>query len=181
AVGMFAGESGAASCGLVFNDARKFGRIFLGSRTELESWPSWSRLGPEPLTMGREAFAAALKGRRAIKAVLMDQTVLAGVGNIYADESLHAAGIRPDRPASEISTARRHRLHDELVRLLLLSIEECGSSIRDYQDADGNVGAFQNHFAAYGRGGQPCRRCGATLVRTVLGGRGTVYCPKCQK
>lgn len=170
-----------ADCALVFSDARKFGRLFLGTEKERADWSSWARLGPEPLDMGEEAFAGAITGRRAVKSVLLDQTVLAGVGNIYADESLFAAHIRPDAEAGSLSKARLRRLYRELKRLLLLSIEQCGSSIRDYQDADGNVGAFQNTFAVYGRGGDMCRNCRGKLKRVVLGGRGTVFCPRCQK
>lgn len=166
---------------VLFNDQRTFGRMFLGERERLLSWSSWARLGPEPLDMGEEAFVCALKGRRAVKTVLMDQTVVAGIGNIYADESLFAAGIWPGIPAEKVSESARARLYAELVRLLNLSIEECGSSIRDYHDADGNVGAFQNHFQVYGRGGEKCLSCGRTLKKIVLGGRGTVYCPHCQK
>ena len=168
-------------CRILFNDVRTFGRIFLGNRAALEEWSSWKKLGPEPLTMGEEAFAKAIRGKRSVKSVLMDQHVIAGIGNIYADESLFAAGIHPARTADSLNLEDRKRLYAELVRLLLLSIEECGSSIRDYHDANGNVGAFQNHFMAYGRGGEACRMCGARLRKIVLNGRGTVYCPRCQK
>ena len=168
-------------CRVLFNDVRTFGRIFLGNRKALEEWSSWKKLGPEPLSMGEDAFAKAIRGKRTIKSVLMDQHVIAGIGNIYADESLFAARIHPPRTAYSLSAEYKKRLYAELVRLLLLSIEECGSSIRDYHDANGNVGAFQNHFMVYGRGGEACHSCGARLKKVVLNGRGTVYCPRCQK
>ena len=181
-LGARAGEATAEDgCRIVFNDVRTFGRIFLGNNKALEEWSSWKKLGPEPLSMGEEAFAKAIRGKRTIKSVLMDQHVIAGIGNIYADESLFAAQIHPARTADGLSVEEKGRLYAELVRLLLLSIEECGSSIRDYHDANGNVGAFQNSFAVYGRAGQPCTRCGGTLERLRVAGRATVVCPHCQK
>ena len=176
-----ADTQGQEDCRVLFNDVRTFGRIFLGRQKELQAWSSWKKLGPEPLTMGAAAFVAAVKGRRAIKAVLMDQTVLAGIGNIYADESLFAAGILPSRTADSLSVGDKERLYAEIVRLLNLSIAECGSSIRDYHDANGNVGAFQNHFMVYVRGGSPCLHCQGQLEKVTLNGRGTVFCPTCQK
>ncbi len=131
--------------------------------------------------MGEDAFVQAMKGKRAIKKVLLDQTRLAGVGNIYADESLFAAGIHPSSNADSVPQEKLCLLYRELCRILRLSIEECGSSIRDYQDADGNVGAFQNYFAVYGRKGEPCKKCGRPLERTEIGGRGTVFCTHCQR
>ena len=181
-LGSRAGEATTEEgCRILFNDVRTFGRIFLGNKKALEEWSSWKKLGPEPLSMGEEAFAKAIRGKRTIKSVLMDQHVIAGIGNIYADESLFAAQIHPARTADGLSVEEKGRLYAELVRLLLLSIEECGSSIRDYHDANGNVGAFQNHFMVYGRGGESCNVCGARLRKIVLNGRGTVYCPRCQK
>ena len=165
-LGSRAGEATTEEgCRILFNDVRTFGRIFLGNRKALDEWSSWKKLGPEPLTMGEDAFAKAIRGKR----------------TIYADESLFAAKIHPARTADSLSVEDKRRLYAELVRLLLLSIEECGSSIRDYHDANGNVGAFQNHFMVYGRGGEACNLCGARLMKVVLNGRGTVYCPRCQK
>lgn len=175
------GADGQEECCVLFNDVRTFGRIFLGRQRELDAWSSWKKLGPEPLTMGDAAFAAAVKGKRAIKSVIMDQRVLAGIGNIYADESLFAAGILPMRAADSLSVREKKHLYAELVRLLNLSIEECGSSIRNYYDANGNAGAFQNHFLVYGRGGSPCQHCQSTLQKVTLNGRGTVFCPVCQR
>ncbi len=174
-------QDSTACCAMVFHDVRKFGRLFAGTEEDLQSWPSWKKLGPEPLEMGEEAFVQAMKGKRAIKKVLLDQTRLAGVGNIYADESLFAAGIHPSSNADSVPDASLRLLYRELCRILRRSIEECGSSIRDYQDADGNVGAFQNYFAVYGRKGEPCKTCGRPLERTEIGGRGTVFCSHCQR
>ncbi len=174
-------KDSSSSCAMIFHDVRKFGRLFAGTEEDLQSWPSWKKLGPEPLEMGEEAFVQAMKGKRAIKKVLLDQTRLAGVGNIYADESLFAAGIHPSSNADSVPDASLCLLYRELCRILRRSIEECGSSIRDYQDADGNVGAFQNYFAVYGRKGEPCKTCGRPLERTEIGGRGTVFCSHCQR
>lgn len=173
-------QDATPSCAMVFHDVRKFGRLFAGTEEDLQSWPSWKKLGPEPLEMGEGAFVQAMKGKRAIKKVLLDQTRLAGVGNIYADESLFAAGIHPSSNADSVPHEKLRLLYRELCRILRLSIDQCGSSIRDYQDADGNVGAFQNYFAVYGRKGEPCKTCGRPLERTEIGGRGTVFCTHCQ-
>lgn len=106
---------------------------------------------------------------------------VAGVGNIYADESLFRAGIRPDTQAHTLTPERLFALHGHLQDVLRESIAECGSSIRDYRDAHGDAGAFQNSFRVYGRGGQPCRHCGTTLATAQVAGRTTVFCPQCQR
>lgn len=167
---------------LFFDDVRAFGLLMAGTPDMLARWSFWRELGPEPLDLTEATFAACLSRKNAaVKAVLLDQKVLAGVGNIYADESLFAAGIDPRRKASTLSAAKRDRLLRCLKNVLRLSIEQCGSSIRDYRDADGNVGAFQNSFAVYGKGGEPCRVCGRPLEKIRVAGRGTVFCPHCQK
>ena len=141
---------------LFFDDTRKFGCLRVISPRSLASWPFWNTLGPEPLEIGAEEFAALFAGRRtAIKALLLDQTVIAGIGNIYADESLFRAGIAPQSPASGISPEQLRKLHAALVEVLEESIAACGSSIRDYRTARGDAGAFQNAFRVYGRGGKP--------------------------
>lgn len=165
---------------LFFDDTRAFGKLMCATPAILESWKFWRELGPEPLEIGPEIFLRRLKGRRPIKVALLDQTVIAGIGNIYADEALFRAGINPGRPAESLSEAEGARLLTSLQDVLRLSISQCGSSIRDYRDADGNVGSFQNSFAVYGRGGQGCRNCGAPLQKTRIGGRATVYCGRCQ-
>lgn len=167
---------------LFFDDVRAFGLLLAGTPQTMQQWSFWRELGPEPLELADAAFSARLEGKNAaIKAVLLDQKIIAGVGNIYADESLFAAGIDPRRKAASLSAAQRSRLLRCLKDVLLLSISQCGSSIRDYRDANGNVGAFQNSFAVYGRSGQACRACGQALEKIKVAGRATVHCPHCQK
>ena len=165
---------------LCFADMRQFGRVRL-----LEAGDPWDADGGiEPLSQGFtwEAFASMLDGRRTpIKTFLLDQTRIAGVGNIYACEALWEAGIRPSRPSSTISRPRRRRLRDALVNVLNRSVEARGTSVDDYVDAEGLKGGFQNQLAVYGRLGKPCPRCGKPIVRTVIGQRGTWWCRTCQK
>ncbi len=167
---------------LFFDDARKFGYVRALSEADLATWDFWRSLGPEPLEIAAPDFATLFRGRRGrIKALLLDQTVIAGIGNIYADESLFRASIRPDAQAGELSPERLRVLHGHLVDVLRESIAECGSSIRDYRDAHGDAGAFQNRFRVYGRSGQPCVACGRTLTTGKVAGRTTVFCERCQK
>lgn len=166
---------------LFFDDTRAFGTVFAATPDLLMQWEFWRSLGPEPLELKPAAFGRQLSGRRAIKAALLDQKVVAGVGNIYADEALHRAGIDPRRPVAELGPAERRRLLAALKDVLALAIDQCGSSIRDYRDADGNAGAFQNSFAVYGRAGEPCRTCGKPLSGCRVAGRATVFCPRCQR
>lgn len=165
---------------LFFDDTRAFGQLLLATPEILEKWTFWRTLGPEPFDIAAAEFGQRLKGARPIKTALLDQTVLAGIGNIYADESLFAAGLSPLRPAGGLTDDEAARLLAAIQAILKKSISQCGSSIRDYRDADGNAGAFQNTFRVYGRGGQKCKRCGADLVKIRLSGRATVYCPNCQ-
>ena len=167
---------------LFFDDVRAFGLLLAATPPTMQQWSFWRELGPEPLELTDAAFSARLQGKNsAIKAVLLDQKVIAGVGNIYADECLFAAGIDPRHKAALLTAAQRSRLLQSLKDVLLLSISQCGSSIRDYRDANGNVGAFQNSFAVYGRSGQACRACGRALEKIRVAGRATVFCPHCQK
>ena len=165
---------------LSFADVRQFGRIRL-----LAAGDPWDADGGvEPLSEGftSEAFVSMLDGRRTrIKAFLLDQSRIAGVGNIYACEALWEAGIRPSRPAHTISRPARRRLHGAIRSVLARSIEARGTSVDDYVDAEGLKGGFQNQLAVYGRLGEPCPRCGKPIVRTVLGQRGTWWCRGCQK
>jgi formamidopyrimidine-DNA glycosylase len=164
---------------LVFRDPRRFGGLWLAeSRDEL---PPWRGLGPDALTLPPDDLAGLLaKAKRPIKAALLDQSLLAGVGNIYADEALHRAGIHPAEIACEISTPRALRLGAALGEVLGLAVRAGGSTLRDYRAADGQAGAFQLQHAVYGRGGQPCLTCGATLDSGMLAQRTTVWCPNCQ-
>ena len=166
---------------LFFDDVRAFGTVFAATPALLRQWAFWRELGPEPLELDAAAFGQRLQGRKAVKAALLDQRLVAGVGNIYADEALFRAAIDPRRPAAELAAAQKEALLAALKDVLKLAIAQCGSSIRDYRDANGNVGAFQNSFAVYGRGGQPCRNCGQPLAKCRVAGRATVFCPNCQR
>ena len=137
--------------------------------------------GSEPLTISLDDFVALFRGRKlSIKAALLNQSLLHGVGNIYADESLFRAGIRPTRIAGRLTRARLARLHKALRTVLQSAIRAGGSSVSDYVDADGEAGFFQIQHRVYAREGQPCRVCGTPIRRIVLGGRGTHFCPHCQ-
>ncbi len=163
---------------LRFVDARRFGRLDL---RHLASSENFAGPGLEPLEIEPGAFAALFRGRKvAIKAALLNQSLLHGVGNIYADESLYRAGIRPSLPAGKVSRPRLQRLHAELQAVLRNAIALGGSSVSDYVDADGVRGFFQLEHRVYGRKGHPCLGCGTPIRRTVIGGRSTHSCPKCQ-
>jgi formamidopyrimidine-DNA glycosylase len=161
-----------------FVDPRRFGRLEfrdLGRKT------AFSGTGKEPLTIGAKEFAGLFRGRRlAIKAALLNQTLLAGVGNIYADESLFRAGIRPRRAAGRLTRAELERLRLALREVLEHAIRLGGSSVSDYVDADGARGFFQLEHCVYMRTGLACRQCETPIRRIVLAGRGTHFCPHCQ-
>jgi formamidopyrimidine-DNA glycosylase len=165
---------------LSFADVRQFGRMRLLAPND--PWDADG--GIEPLSEGftSEAFVSMLDGRRTpIKTFLLDQSRIAGVGNIYACEALWEAGIRPSRPSHKISRPARRRLHGAVRNVLHRAIEARGTSVDDYVDAEGRKGGFQNQLAVYGRLGEPCARCGKPIVRTVIGQRGTWWCRGCQK
>lgn len=166
---------------LRFSDPRRFGLLDLCD--DPARHPLLAPLGPEPLDdRAWEALRAACRCRRApIKAVLMDQRVLAGVGNIYAAEACFRAGIRPQRAAGTLAAATLQRLLAALRAVLEEAIAAGGSTIADYRAVNGLSGRFQHRFAVYGRAGQPCRACGATIRSGPLGGRGTCWCPRCQR
>jgi formamidopyrimidine-DNA glycosylase len=164
---------------LRFQDPRRFGRLEF---RDLRRGAGFSGSGAEPLTIGAEAFAALFRGRKlAIKAALLNQKLLAGVGNIYADESLFRAGIRPRRRAGRLTRIELERLRLALREVLEHAIRLGGSSVSDYVDADGERGFFQLEHCVYLRTGLPCRRCEAPIRRILLAGRGTHYCPQCQR
>ncbi len=166
-----------------FVDPRRFGRLAVHWRTsDKGSSDGFAGSGREPLTILIEEFTALFRGRKTpIKAALLNQKLLHGVGNIYADESLFRAGIRPTRRAGRLTKEQLARLHGALQLILKHAIKLGGSSVSDYVDADGVRGFFQLEHRVYMRGGQPCLVCGTPIRRTVLGGRGTHYCPSCQK
>src|SRR5215472_3668789 len=164
---------------LRFVDPRRFGRLeFL----DLARGTGFAGPGAEPLTIGAAEFARLFHGRKlAIKAALLNQKLLAGVGNIYADESLFRAGIRPRRGAGRLTRAQLEKLRTALREVLEHAIRLGGSSVSDYVDAEGAPGFFQLEHCVYQRTGQPCRTCRTPIQRIVLGGRSTHYCPRCQK
>ncbi|MBV8530811.1 MAG: bifunctional DNA-formamidopyrimidine glycosylase/DNA-(apurinic or apyrimidinic site) lyase [Candidatus Eremiobacteraeota bacterium] len=166
---------------LRFSDVRTFGRMRFVRPGE-----AWDRdLGMEPLSSGftDEAFMGMLSGRSTpIKALLLDQRRIAGIGNIYAFEALWEARIRPSRPAGRLTKPAAFRLHHAIVDVLQRAIEMRGTSVDDYVDADGLQGGFQNNLSVYGRNGRLCPRCGKSrIVRTVLAQRGTWWCRQCQR
>ena len=166
---------------LFFEDPRTFGSCRPMRQGELADWPFFAALGPEPLDISAQEFAGLFKGRSAkVKGLLLDQTFIAGIGNIYADESLFRAKIRPDAGADSLSAEKLRGLHKVLVEVLNEAIAACGSSISDYRDAQGNAGAFQNEFRVYGRAGEACMACGSKLSAMKVAGRTTVYCSRCQ-
>ncbi len=165
---------------LCFADVRQFGRMRLLGADEV--WDADGGVEPLSEAFTSEAFVSMLDGRRTpIKTFLLDQKHISGVGNIYACEALWEAGIRPNRPAQKVTRPARRRLHGAIIDVLQRSIEARGTSVDDYVDAEGLKGGFQNQLDVYGRLGQPCRRCGKPIVRTVLGQRGTWWCRGCQK
>jgi formamidopyrimidine-DNA glycosylase len=164
---------------LRFVDPRRFGRLEF---RDLRRSPRFCAPGAEPLTIGPEEFTSLFRGRRlAIKAALLNQTLLAGVGNIYADESLFHAGIRPRRRSGRLTRAELERLRVALRRVLEHAIRLGGSSVSDYVDADGVRGFFQLEHCVYLRTGLPCLRCQTPIRRIVVAGRGTHYCANCQQ
>jgi len=159
---------------LLYDDPRQFGRILWN--TDLQ------RLGPEPLDITLEDFAARLRSRKArVKALLLNQRFLAGLGNIYVDESLAIAGIHPLAIASRVSARKAAALHQAVREVLTLAIEHGDSSISDYVDANGNRGWFQTLHRVYGREGEPCLTCGTPIRKIIVAQRGTHYCPRCQR
>jgi formamidopyrimidine-DNA glycosylase len=162
-----------------FVDPRRFGRLEF---RKLKKTEGFEARGAEPLTIGSEPFAALFRGRRlAIKAALLNQALLSGVGNIYADESLFRAGIRPRRAAGRLTRAEVEKLRVALKEVLEDAIRRGGSSVSDYVDAEGVRGFFQLEHRVYQRTGQPCLVCSTPIRRIVVGGRSTHYCPQCQK
>lgn len=167
---------------LRFRDVRRFGSItYHSGAAEFESFLA-DRLGPEPFDLPAAAFRKALSvTARPLKAVLLDQRVVAGVGNIYADESLFEAKLPPGQLGRRTTAAEMERLRKAIIRVLNRAIERRGSSIRDYVDGFGTKGAYQDEFRVYGRTGKPCPRCKTLIARVRLAGRSTHYCPKCQR
>ncbi len=165
---------------LRFVDPRQFGRLFWEESEDGEG-SALARLGPEPLGISAAEFSCRIREhRREIKPLLLDQRFLAGVGNIYADESLHRAGIPPRTRSDSLTEESLNRLHRALRGVLQESIRAKGTSVRSYVDAEGSAGAFQNSLKVYGRAGRPCYTCGTPIIREKVGGRSSFSCPRCQ-
>lgn len=170
---------------IYFNDQRKFGWIRLMPTDQVSNMPFMLKLGPEPLTaeFTDKVFLERVKKRRnsTIKATILDQSTLAGVGNIYADEALWGAGINPAERVKDISDARLAKLRSEIVHVMSLSIDKGGSTDKNYVDAEGKRGSYLEFARVFRREGQSCEKCGTIIVKTRVAGRGTHYCPTCQK
>ncbi|MFC5630403.1 MULTISPECIES: DNA-formamidopyrimidine glycosylase [Streptococcus] len=169
---------------LVYQDVRKFGTMELLAKAEEAAYFQQKKIGPEPT---KEAFKlkpfeeALLLSQKLIKPYLLEQSLVAGLGNIYVDEVLWASKVHPERVASSLKKAEIKRLHDETIRILQLGIEKGGSTIRTYQNALGLNGTMQEYHQVYGKTGEPCARCGREIVKIQVRGRGSHFCPRCQK
>jgi formamidopyrimidine-DNA glycosylase len=168
---------------LALCDPRRFGSVDLVRKDALADFPAFVALGPEPLgpDFGASYLAKAIEGRFApIKALLLDQRIVAGLGNIYVCEALNMAGIDPTKPGGQVPTKRLGLLVDSVRTVLESAIAAGGSSLRDYARPDGELGYFQKQWRVYGREGEACD-CGTVIARRVDGGRSTFFCPKCQR
>lgn len=169
---------------LRYRDPRRFGRLLLGTEESLLAARKMPRLGPEPIDPGfapGELYDRLRRRRTSLKAVLLDQAAVAGVGNIYADESLHKARLRPDRIAATVGRRSAARLHESLRESLATAILNRGSSVDTYRDAWGELGGQQEKLLVYGRAGEPCFTCGRPLSVIHIAGRTTVFCRRCQR
>jgi len=166
---------------VALNDARRFGSLDLIATDELQDWPPFKALGPEPLDLDPRELQRRLAGRTAaIKLLLLDQRIVAGLGNIYVCEALYRAGIHPKRAGGSVSLRRLQRLVPAIRDVLDEAIAAGGSTLKDFASPDGELGYFSKAFAVYDREGRPCG-CGGTVRRFVQGGRSTFYCPRCQR
>jgi len=167
---------------LRFRDVRKFGFLLCLEGPPESACEELARLGPEPLGVGLPEFSAILKSRKGrVKSVLLDQSRIAGIGNIYADEMLFEARIHPLTPASSLKGPRVRKLYDSMRRILAQAIEAGGSTVQDFRDASGNPGEFQLAHRVYDRTGEPCLSCGTPIRMTRVGGRSSHFCPRCQR
>lgn len=169
---------------LRYKDVRKFGTMHLFKKGEEHKTLPLSQLGPEPFdssfTIGN--FKERLsKTTRSIKTALLDQKIVVGLGNIYVDEALFRSGIHPERIANTINDSEADTLYREIIATLSEAVEKGGSTIRSYVNTQGQIGMFQLELFVYGRKGEACKNCGTELERIIVGGRGTVFCPRCQK
>jgi len=167
---------------LRFQDMRKFGYLRCLEASDPLECRELRSLGPEPLDLDLESFVHLFQGRKGrLKSLLLNQTFLAGIGNIYADEMLFEAGLHPLTPAVSLTGKQKEKLWTAMRHVLRRAIAAGGSSIRDFQDADGAEGLFQQEHRVYGRASLPCFRCGAMIRRLKIGGRTSSFCPRCQR
>jgi formamidopyrimidine-DNA glycosylase len=165
---------------IVYQDPRRFGGVWFIK--DIEQF--FEHMGKEPLSrqFTEEYLSGVVKNRKvAIKTLLLNQNLIAGIGNIYADEALFAAGIRPDRPAGSLTASEIRSLLRAVKKVLRTSIEQRGTTFRDYRDGYNQRGNFQNFLQVYGKNNQPCPKCGESLIMTRIGGRSSHYCNKCQR
>lgn len=169
---------------LRFNDPRKFGKVFVMDAAGADRPMPWAQMGPEPLNgaFTLKTFRSSLQGRTGlIKPLLLNQRLVAGLGNIYVDEALYLARIHPQRAADTLKPAEIKRLHAAIRAVLAAAVEERGTTFSNYTDIEGRAGSYQQSLLVFQKAGAPCARCGTEIVRRVVGGRGTHICPKCQK
>jgi formamidopyrimidine-DNA glycosylase len=169
---------------LYLRDPRRFGLVFAVPTAEMVADPHFAHLGVEPLEPGfsGDTLARAASGRRGpVKAFLMDAGVVVGVGNIYASETLHRAGVHPGRSVARISRARWERVAESAMAVLRQAIDQGGTTLNDFADGEGNSGYFQVSLSVYDREGEPCRACGRPVRRIVQSNRSTYFCPQCQR
>lgn len=172
---------------LIFRDPRRFGGVWAHESAHQLIAARWQPLGPDALTINPDSLADSLRpasqsvGTRSVKAALLDQHTVAGIGNIYADEALFESRIRPDRPVRSLDQDEISCLAQAIRRILTEAVEQGGSTLRDYVDGDGEAGSFQNKHKVYGRGGLMCITCGRTLRSDTIAQRTTVWCDSCQR
>jgi formamidopyrimidine-DNA glycosylase len=169
---------------LHFQDIRKFGTMHLLDRQDLDAFTPFKALGYDALDprLTPDLFKERLKGRKGqVKGLLLNQSFIAGIGNIYANEILWRAGINPQRRADSLDAREQQRLYQAIGEVIAAAISHRGTTLRDYVDGDGNQGEFQNMLQVHGKGGRPCPSCGNSIVRIKQGGRSSYYCPSCQK
>lgn len=167
---------------LRFNDTRRFGRLRIYRSPEVLYQKGLKELGPEPLEISLEDFMKLFRRtKRMVKPALLDQSFIAGIGNIYADESLYHSKIHPRKLTNKISAKKLVELHKHINRILTKAIKHMGTSVDNYQGVNGQPGSFQKYLKVYGNDGKPCKICGHKIVREVIGSRSAHYCPRCQR
>lgn len=167
---------------LALSDLRKFAKVLFGSKEEIGNLPELLKLGPDALNLTKSHFIRLLQNeKRKIKQVLMDQEVIAGIGNIYSDEILWAAKIHPFKPANKLTDSEIKKIYSAMKQILKKAVKLRGTSVSDFRDTSGKAGAYGEVRKVYQREGEKCQRCGTLISRIKLGGRSVHFCPKCQK